>query len=100
MGVERLGRRSRAGEVTDPANLDGVIGDAVIGTAVQGCLGRNNEFAGSLAGSAWCVFVDDIGVGRRDVVGVRVADDGDLLRTSVTEGVTRQKANDARIVGH
>ena len=100
MGVERLGRRSRAGEVTDPANLDGVIGDAVIRAAVQGCLGRNNEFAGPLAGSTWCLFVDDIGVGRRDVVGVRVADDGDLLRTTVTEGVTRQKANDARIVGH
>ncbi|GIS89708.1 hypothetical protein CM1200mP19_0390 [bacterium] len=31
MGVERLGRRSRAGEVTDPANLDGVIGDASSG---------------------------------------------------------------------
>ena len=79
MGVERLGRRSRAGQVADPANLDGVIGDAVIRAAVQGCLGRNDEFAGALAGSAWCVFVDDIGVGRRDITRVGVADDGDLL---------------------
>ena len=38
MGVERLGRRSRAGEVADPANLDGVIGDAVIRAAVNGDL--------------------------------------------------------------
>ena len=35
MGVERLGRRSRTGQVADPANLDDVISDAIIGTAIE-----------------------------------------------------------------